>query len=134
MVNDMLGGHIDIAFDNTPSVLLQVNGDKLRALGVSSKSRSELAANVSTVSEAGVPGYEVTVWFGIVGPTGMKPETVQKLNAELNAISGMDDVKRRFIDQGVDPVGGTPSQFADHIRAEIQKWAKVVKDDNLQPE
>jgi tripartite-type tricarboxylate transporter receptor subunit TctC len=134
MVNDMLGGHIDIAFDNTPNVLPQVNGEKLRALGVSSKQRSALAANVPTVSEAGVPGYEVTVWFGIVGPPGMRPEIVQKLNAEMNAIFKTDDVKRRFVDQGVDPVGGTPSQFADHIRAEIQKWAKVVKDANIQPE
>ena len=134
MVNDMLGGHIDIAFDNTPNVLPQVNGEKLRALGVSSKARSQLAANVPTVSEAGVPGYEVTVWFGIVGPAGMKPEVVQKLNAEMNAIFKMDDVKKRFVDQGVDPVGGTPAQFADHIRAEIGKWAKVVKDANIQPE
>jgi tripartite-type tricarboxylate transporter receptor subunit TctC len=134
MVNDMLGGHIDIAFDNTPNVLPQVNGEKLRARGVSSKSRSQLAANVPTVSEAGVPDYEVTVWFGIVGPTGMKPEVVQKLNAEMNAIFKMDDVKKRFVDQGVDPVGGTPAQFADHIRAEIGKWAKVVKDANIQPE
>ena len=134
MVNDMLGGHIDIAFDNTPNVLPQVNGEKLRALGVSSKARSQLAANVPTVSEAGVPGYEVTVWFGIVGPAGMRPEVVQKLNAELNVIFKTDDVKKRFVDQGVDPIGGTPAQFADHIRAEIGKWAKVVKDANIQPE
>ena len=134
MVNDMLGGHIDIAFDNTPNVLPQVNGEKLRALGVSSQARSQLAANVPTVSEAGVPGYEVTVWFGIVGPAGMRPEVVQKLNAELNAIFGMDDVKKRFVDQGVDPVGGTPARFAEHIRAEIGKWAKVVRDANIQPE
>ena len=134
MVNDMLGGHIDIAFDNTPNVLPQVNGEKLRALGVSSKARSALAANVPTVSEAGVPGYEVTVWFGIVGPAGMKPDVVKKLNEELNTIFGMDDVKRRFVEQGVDPVGGPPSRFADHIRAEIGKWAKVVKDANIQPE
>ena len=134
MVNDMLGGHIDIAFDNTPNVLPQVNGEKLRALGVSSKTRSALAPDVPTVSEAGVGGYEVAVWFGIVGPPGMRPEVVQKLNAEMNAIFAMDDVKRRFVDQGVEPVGGTPAQFADHIRAEIQKWAKVVKDANIQPE
>lgn len=134
MVNDMLGGHIDIAFDNTPNVLPQVKGEKLRALGVSSKARSALAPNVPTVSDAGVPGYEVAVWFGIVGPPGMRPEVVQKLNAELNAIFKTDDVKKRFVDQGVDPVGGTPSQFAYHIRAEIQKWAKVVKDANIQPE
>ncbi|ANW05640.1 MFS transporter [Bradyrhizobium icense] len=134
MVNDLLGGHIDIAFDNTPNVLPQVNGDKLHALGVSSKTRSALAANVPTVSEAGAPGYEVTVWFGIVGPAGIRPEIVQKLSAEINTIFKMDDVKRRFVDQGVDPVGGTPSQFADHIRAEIEKWAKVAKDANIQPE
>lgn len=134
MVNDLLGGHIDTAFDNTPNVLPQVNADKLRALGVSSKTRSPLAGSVPTVSEAGVPGYEVSVWFGIVGPAGMRPEVVKKLNTEMNAILKMEDVKRRFVDQGVEPVGGPPSQFADHIRAEIQKWAKVVKDANIQPE
>jgi tripartite-type tricarboxylate transporter receptor subunit TctC len=134
MVNDLLGDHIDTAFDNTPNVLPQVNGGKLRALGVSSTMRSPLAAGVPTVSEAGVPGYEVTVWFGVVGPAGMRPEIVRKLNTELNAILKMDDVKRRFQDQGVEPVGGTPSQFADHIGAEIQKWAKVVKDANIKPE
>jgi tripartite-type tricarboxylate transporter receptor subunit TctC len=134
MVNDLLGDHIDTAFDNTPNVLPQVNGGKLRALGVSSGTRSTLAAGVPTVSEAGAPGYEVTVWFGVVGPAGMRPEIVRKLNAEMNAILKMDDVKRRFEDQGVEPAGGTPSQFADHIRAEIRKWAKVVKDANIQPE
>jgi tripartite-type tricarboxylate transporter receptor subunit TctC len=134
MVNDLLGDHIDTAFDNTPNVLPQVNGGKLRALGVSSRTRSTLAAGVPTVSEAGAPGYEVTVWFGVVGPAGMRPEIVRKLNAEMNAILKTADVRRRFEDQGVEPVGGTPSQFADHIRAEIQKWAKVVKDANIQPE
>ena len=120
MVNDMLGGHIDPAFDNTPNVLPQVKGEKLRALGVSSKTRSALAANVPTVSEAGVPGYEVTVWFGIVGPAGMRPEIVQKLNAEMNTIFKMDDLKRRFVDQGVEPVGGrrrsSPITFAPRSR------------------
>ncbi|MBR1125949.1 tripartite tricarboxylate transporter substrate binding protein [Bradyrhizobium lablabi] len=134
MVSDLLGGHIDLAFDNTPNVLPQVNGGKMRALGVSSKTRSALAADVPTVSEAGVPGYEVTVWFGIVGPASMRPELVQKLNTQMNAIFAMDDVKRRFTDQGVEPVGGTPTEFADHIKAEIQKWAKVVKDAKIQPE
>jgi tripartite-type tricarboxylate transporter receptor subunit TctC len=134
MVNDLLGDHIDTAFDNTPNVLPQVNAGKLRALGVSSTARSALVPGVPTVSEAGVPGYEVTVWFGVVGPAGMRPEIVRKLNTELNAILKMDDVKRRFQDQGVEPAGGTPSQFADHIGAEIAKWAKVVKDANIQPE
>src|SRR3954469_10918075 len=134
MVNDLLGDHIDTAFDNTPNVLPQVNAGKLRALGASSKTRSSLAPDVPTVSEAGAPGYEVTVWFGVVGPAGMRPEVVRKLNGEMNTILKMDDVRRRFEDQGVEPVGGPPSQFSDHVRAEIQKWAKVVKDANIQPE
>src|SRR3954463_9609131 len=134
MVNDLLGEHIDTAFDNTPNVLPQVNAGKLRALGVSSKTRSALAPGVPTVSEAGAPGYEVTVWFGVVGPGGMPPEIVRKLNSEMNAILKMEDVRRRFLDQGVEPAGGSPAQFADHIKAEIAKWAKVVKDANIQPE
>jgi tripartite-type tricarboxylate transporter receptor subunit TctC len=134
MVNDLLGDHIDTAFDNTPNVLPQVNAGKLRALGVSSKTRSALAAGVPTVSEAGAPGYEVTVWFGVVGPAGMPPAIVRKLNSEMNAILKMDDVRRRFLDQGVEPAGGSPAQFSDHIKAEIAKWAKVVNDANIKPE
>jgi tripartite-type tricarboxylate transporter receptor subunit TctC len=134
MVNDLLGDHIDTAFDNTPNVLPQVNAGKLRALGASSKTRSSLAPDVPTVSEAGAPGSDVTVWFGVVGPAGMPPEIVRKLNSEMNAILKMEDVRRRFLDQGVEPVGGSPAQFSDHIKAEIAKWAKLVKDANIQPE
>ena len=134
MVNDMLGGHIDVAFDNVPNVLQQVNAGKLRALGVSSTKRSPLAQSVPTVAEAGVANYEVGVWFGVVGPANMPPEIAKKLNTEINAILQQDDVKRRFVDQGVEPIGGTPAQFADHIKTEIAKWAKVVKDAGVKPE
>jgi tripartite-type tricarboxylate transporter receptor subunit TctC len=134
MVNDLLGDHIDVAFDNTPNVLPQVNAGKLRALAVSSAARSPLAPAVPTVAEAGVPGYEVNVWFGVVGPAGMPPEIVDKLNREMNTIFAMDEVKRQFTDQGVTPVGGTPAAFAEHLRAEIAKWAKVVKDTGIKPQ
>jgi tripartite-type tricarboxylate transporter receptor subunit TctC len=134
MVNDMLGGHIDVAFDNVPNVLQQVNAGKLRALGVSSTKRSPLAESVPTLAEAGVANYEVSVWFGVVAPANTPPDIVKKLNAEINAILQQEDVKRRFADQGVEPVGGTPAQFADHIKGEIAKWAKVVKDAGIKPE
>jgi tripartite-type tricarboxylate transporter receptor subunit TctC len=134
MVNDMLGGHIDVAFDNTPNVLPQVNAGSLRALGVTGTKRSDLAPAIPTVAESGLPNYSVSVWFGIVGPAGMPPELAQKLNAELNAILRMDDVRRRFQEQGVEPAGGTPQQFAAHIRAEIGKWADVVKQAGITPE
>jgi tripartite-type tricarboxylate transporter receptor subunit TctC len=131
MVSDLLGGHIDAAFDNTPNVLPQVNAGSLRALAVSSAAPSELAPGIVTVAASGVPKYEVNVWFGIVGPAGMPPDVVLKLSSELNAILQMPDVKQRFAEQGVAPVGGPPQRFTDHIKAEIEKWAGVVKDANI---
>ena len=134
MVNDLLGGHIDMAFDNTPNVLPQVNSGKLRAIGVSSPKRSGLAPDVPTVSEAGLPGYEVNVWFGIVAPAGVPAEIIAKLNRQINLILEMPDVKSQFQEQGVEPVGGPPAKFGEHIRAEINKWAAVVRDAGIQPE
>jgi tripartite-type tricarboxylate transporter receptor subunit TctC len=128
MVSDLLGSHIDAAFDNTPNVLPQVKAGSLLALGVTSKAPSDLAPGIATVAASGVPNYEVNVWFGIVGPAGMPPDVVTKLNSELNAILQSPDVKQRFAEQGVTPVGGPPQLFADHIKAEIDKWAGVVKD------
>ena len=135
MVNDMLGGHIDIAFDNTPNVLPQVNGEKLRALGVSSKARSQLAANVPTVSEAGVPGYEVTVWFGIVGPAGHAAG--DRAEAECRDECDLQDGRceaaissTRASTPSAERRRNSPITFAPRS----QKWAKVVKDANIQPE
>jgi tripartite-type tricarboxylate transporter receptor subunit TctC len=128
MVSDLLGSHIDAAFDNTPNVLPQVKAGSLLALGVTSKAPSDLAPGIATIAASGVPNYEVDVWFGIVGPAGMPPEVVTKLNTEMNAILQMPDVKQRFADQGVTAVGGPPQLFADHIKAEIAKWAGVVRD------
>jgi tripartite-type tricarboxylate transporter receptor subunit TctC len=134
MVSDLLGGHIDAAFDNTPNVLPQVNAGALLALGVSSAEPSALAPGIATVAASGVPKYDVNVWFGIVGPAGMPQDLVLKLNSQLNAILQMPDVRQRFAEQGVAPVGGTPQRFADHIKAEIERWAVVVKDANIPQE
>src|SRR4051812_21488394 len=134
MVNDLLGGHIDAVFDNTPNVLPQVTAGALRALAVSSSQRSAQAPDVPTVSEAGLPGYEVNVWFGVVAPAQTPPDIVRKLNAEINAILALPDVRQLFRDQGVEPVGGAPEQLATHIGTEIAKWAKVVKEAGINPE
>lgn len=134
MVNDLIGGHIDMAFDNTPNVLPQVVAGKLRAIAVSSTARSPLAPDVPTVAEAGLPGYEVNVWFGVVAPAGVPDAIAEKLNKQINAILMLPDVKRLFSEQGVEPVGGPPRQFESHIQAEIKKWAVVVKDAGIQPE
>src|SRR4051794_11434902 len=128
MVTDLLGGHVQVAFDNVPNVVTQVKGGKLRALAITSAARDLSLPDIPTVAEAGVPGYEVGVWFGIVAPAATPPDVLTKLNAELNKILRDGDVKQKFADQGVNPVGGTREHFAEHIAAQIEKWGKVVKE------
>jgi tripartite-type tricarboxylate transporter receptor subunit TctC len=134
MVTDLIGNHVHLAFDNTPNVLPQVKAGKLRAIGVSSTAKSQFAPEVPTVDSAGVPGYEVGVWFGVVGPAGMSSEVTGKLNAELNRMLALPAIKQRFAEQGVDQAGGTPQAFADHIKGQIAKWTKVAKDANIKAE
>ena len=133
-VTDLLGGQVMLMFDNVPNVLPQVKAGRLRALGTSGAQRSALAPDVPTVAEAGVPGYELMVWFGLVAPAGTPREVVQKLNAEVAKILAMPDVRERFMAQGVEPLGSTPEQFGEHIRAQMAKWSKVVRDAGVKAE
>jgi tripartite-type tricarboxylate transporter receptor subunit TctC len=111
-VTDLLGGQVHLMFDNVPNVLPHVKAGKLVALGQTGVKRSPLISDIPTVAEAGVAGYEVTVWFGLVAPAGTPREVVQKLNAETVRILAMPDVRERFLAQGVEPAGGTPSSSA----------------------
>jgi len=133
-VTDLLGGQVHLMFDNVPNVLPHVKAGKLVALGQTGVKRSPLISDVPTVAEAGVAGYEVTVWFGLVAPAGTPREVVQKLNAETVRILAMPDVRERFLAQGVEPVGSTPEQFGEHIRTQMAKWAKVVADAGVKAE
>jgi tripartite-type tricarboxylate transporter receptor subunit TctC len=133
-VTDLLGGQVQLMFDNAPNVMPQVKAGKLRALGMSSAKRSSFAPDIPTVAESGVPGYEVAVWFGLVAPAGTPREIVQKLNAEAMRILAMPDVRERFLSQGVEPVGSTPEQFGEHIKSQMTKWAKVVQDAGVKAE
>jgi tripartite-type tricarboxylate transporter receptor subunit TctC len=133
-VTDLLGGQVHVMFDNVPNVLPQVKAGRLRALAQSGSKRSALIPDIPTVAEAGVAGYEVMVWFGVVAPAGTPKDIVQKLNAEVIRILAMPDVRERFLAQGVEPLGSTPEQFGEHIRAQMAKWAKVVQDAGVKAE
>ena len=126
-ITDLLGGQVSLMFDNLPSALPQVKAGKLRALGVTSARRSQAAPDIPTIAESGVPGYEVDSWFGILAPAATPKEIVSKLNVEIVRILKIPEVRERLLEQGAEPVGDTPEQFAEHIRKETVKWARVVK-------
>lgn len=127
-IPDLLGGHITMMFDNLPSALPVVREGKLRALGVTSARRSPSAPDIPTLAEQGLTGFEADSWFAFFAPAGTPKEVVAKLNAELNRIYQLPDVQARLRAQGLEPVLGSPEKLAAFQRAEIAKWAKVVKE------
>ena len=130
-VTDLIAGQVQVMFDNTPNVLPHVKAGKLKALGVSSKARSQFAPDVPSVDEAGVPGYDVTVWFGVLTVAGTPPDIVKRLNTEMVKILTSPEVKERIGKSGVDVVAGTPEHFSGFLKAEVSRWAKVIQEANI---
>lgn len=130
-VTDLIAGQVQVMFDNTPNVLPHVKAGKLKALGVSSKARSQFAPDVPSVDEAGVPGYDVTVWFGVLTVAGTPPDIVKRLNTEMVKILTSPEVKERISKSGVDVVAGTPEHFSGFLKAEVSRWAKVIQEANI---
>lgn len=128
VVTDLLAGQIDVMFDNVPNVIGHVRAGKMKALAVSTAQRSALAPEVPTVAEAGVPGYELAVWFGVLAPAGTPRDIVARLNAEIVKVLNSPEVKDRFAKQGVEVRTSTPEQFGEFLRAEVARWARVIKE------
>jgi len=126
-IGELAGGQISLAFLGLPSGLPQMRGGKVRALGVTSARRSTAVPDLPTLAEAGLPGFESTTWQGFVLPAGTSREIVARLHADSVRAVQSTDLRERFAALGVEPVGSTPDQFAGYIRAEITKWAKVVR-------
>jgi tripartite-type tricarboxylate transporter receptor subunit TctC len=126
-VTDLVGGQIDIMFDNMPSAIQHVRNGRLRAIAVTTAKRSPELPDVPTIAEAGVPGYEATSWFGMFAPAATPAPVVAKLNAALVKVLADADVKKKLAEQGAEPYSEKPEQFAEFIRKESAKWSQVVK-------
>ena len=127
-VNDLVGGQVPISFESMIAVLPQVQAGRLRAVAVTSLRRSPTVPDLPSMAEAGVAGYESIAWYGVVGPAGMPKAIVERVNHEMRRVLGETEMKARLFAMGSASVHGTPEQFGAFIRAEIQKWAKVVKE------
>ena len=127
-LTDLIGGRVQIMFDNLPSALPHIKGGKLRALAVTSSKRAPALPDLPTIAESGVAGFEASSWFGILAPAATPRDIVQRINAEANKALHAPDMREKLLAQGAEAVGNSPEFFADYIRTETVKWAKVVKD------
>ena len=127
VLTEIIGGRLQLTSDNVTSVLPHITAGRLHALGVTGARRIPLAPEIPTVAEAGVPGYEITAWGGYMAPAGTPAPIVAKLNAELNRIVNSALIRDRWVALAIEPVGGTPERFAEHVRKETAKWTDVIK-------
>lgn len=125
--NDLLAGQIDMSFASTPGVAALVKAGKVRALAVTSAQRLRQFPDLPTIAESGVPGYEASVWYGVVAPAATTPAIVARLNAELMRVLQDNAVRQQLAQNDFEPVGSTPEQFAAFIKSETEKWGRVVK-------
>jgi tripartite-type tricarboxylate transporter receptor subunit TctC len=126
-LTDTLAGHVPFMFSGTLSSLPYVKAGRLKALAVTSAQRSPLAPELPTLIESGLPGFEVSPWYGVVAPVRTPKEVIGSLNSEIVKVLRTPDVKERFSSQGVELIGSTPEEFDTYIRREIAKWEKVLK-------
>jgi len=125
---DLLGGQVTMVFDPIPTSITQVRAGRLKALAITSAKRSALMPELPTVAESGLPGFDVSAWFGLYGPAAMPKDIAIKLNAEVNRILQLPEVKEKFAGLGAESMIMNTDQFALHLRAEIAKFARAIKD------
>lgn len=128
----VLSGETIFMFDNIVTTLPLAKAGKLRALAVTTAKRSRVAEDIPTLAQAGVPGYDANAWFGVFAPAGTPDAVIARLQSEISKIVKIPEIRDRFLALGAEPVGSTPEQFAAFYRAEVLKWAKVVKDSGAQ--
>ena len=130
----VLAGEAQITFATMPAVLPQVKAGKLVGIAVTTAQRSAAAPDIPTIAEAGLPGYDVNSWAGVVGPAGLPREIVTRLHAELAKALNSAEIKERLAAEGASPVANSPEQFAAFIKDELAKWGKTARDANAKIE
>jgi tripartite-type tricarboxylate transporter receptor subunit TctC len=123
-----LGGHTSLMMASLVAALPHAKGGRIRALGISSAKRATVAPDIPTIAEAGVPGFEVVQWFGMLAPANTPRDIIAKLHAGVARTLQDPAVKEHFVSDGAEPIGSTPEQFAAIIAADLKKWSKVIRE------
>jgi tripartite-type tricarboxylate transporter receptor subunit TctC len=131
---DVLGGQVDLMFDAIPTMSEHVRGGKVKAIATSGKARSPILPDVPTLAEAGVPGYEATIWLGLMAPKGTPAAVVNKLNAEVGRITGNPDIQKDWARQGATALTMGVDEFGRYLAADIRKWGDLVRSANIKAE
>jgi tripartite-type tricarboxylate transporter receptor subunit TctC len=131
--NAVIGGHVQMMFDAITTMAPNAAAGQVRALGTTGAKRSALTPDIPTVAEAGVAGYEATIWLGVMAPAGTPKDIVGKLNAGINKVLARPDVKEAWAKQGAVPMAMTPAEFDKYLQTDIEKWANVVKSAGIKP-
>ena len=134
MLNDLIGGRVSVAFDNILSSSQFIKAGSLRALATSGASRAPSMPDTPTVAQSGLPGFDVTVWQGLLAPAGTPPEIVEILNRKFVAALHTPEVTARLAAMNIELTGSTPAQFAEFLREDIARWAKVIKESGARPD
>jgi tripartite-type tricarboxylate transporter receptor subunit TctC len=132
IINDLLGGHLPLSFNNIPESISQIRAGTLRPLGVTSAKRAAVLPDVPTIAESGVPGYDTAVWWGMLGPAAMAADLTAKISKDCAAALNSPAVKQRLDNLGAAVAGTTPAEFDKYIRAEYQKWGPIIKAAGIQ--
>jgi len=131
---DLMAGQVQVLLVSAASVEAQIKSSRLRAIGMSTAKRSAFLPDLPTIAESGLPGYDVSLWWGFFAPVKTPRPIVERLNAEINRILVTDDMKKRFADFGAEPTPTTPEAFTAMFKAEIARWVKVVREANIKAE
>jgi tripartite-type tricarboxylate transporter receptor subunit TctC len=131
---DLVAGIVESSFAGVPNALAQVPQGRLKALAVTTGKRAPQLPDVPTLEEAGVPGYDASVWLALLAPAGTPKEVVQKLNAEIGRLMAAPDTRKALFDAGVEPTPSTPEEMADYLQQELTRWGKVVREADIRLE